>query len=395
MADPPVMDLDPFSDNFLREPEPFHTLIRDAGPVVFLQRYGIWAMARFAEVHTALRDHRTYCSSAGVGLSDFRKEKPWRPPSLLLEADPPAHTRARRVTARALSPRVLDRLRPGFERTAEEMVSALAARGTFDGVADLAEAYPLRVFADAVGLSPEGRENLLVYGDMVFNVFGPRNRLFKESTAAAEPVRAWIAEHCRREALQEGGLGWVIYKAADTGEITEDEAGLLVRSLLSAGVDTTVHTFAWALHALASDPVQWAALRKEPSLARSAFEETLRHASPVQTFFRTTTRGVEAGAATIPGGEKVLLFLGAANRDPREWEDPDTFDIRRHAAGHVGFGSGIHACVGAAIARLEAEILLPVLARYVRTIELAGPPLPHLNNTLKGLASLPVRVEPA
>ena len=103
----------------------------------------------------------------------------------------------------------------------------------------------------------------------------------------------------------------------------------------------------------------------------------------------------DAAPVTIPAGEKVLLFLGAANRDPREWEDPDRFDIRRHAIGHVGFGSGIHACVGAAIARLEAEILFPVLASHVAAIELAGPPQPFLNNTLKGLASLPVRVDAA
>ena len=395
MADPAVLDLDPFADDFLREPEPYHEQMREAGPVIFLERYGIWAMARFAGVHAALRDHRVFCSSAGVGLSDFRKEKPWRPPSLLLEADPPAHTRARRVTARALSPRVLNGLRAGFETAAEEMVAGVAERGTFDGVTDLGEAYPLKVFPDAVGLSPEGRENLLIYGNMVFNVFGPRNRLFEESTAQAEPVRAWIAEHCKRSALTRDGMGSVIYAAADVGEITEDEAGLLIRSLLSAGVDTTVHTFAWALHALASDPAQWDALRKEPSLARAVFEETLRHASPVQTFFRTTTRDVEMGGMTIPAGQKVLLFLGAANRDPREWENPDRFDIRRHAVGHVGFGSGIHACVGAAVARLEAEILLPVLARRLATLKLAGPPRPHLNNTLKGLASLPLRGEAA
>jgi 4-methoxybenzoate monooxygenase (O-demethylating) len=395
MADTPVLDLDPFADDFLREPEPFHEQMRAAGPVIFLPRYGVWGMARFAEVHEALRDHQTFCSAAGVGLSDFRKEKPWRPPSLLLEADPPAHTRARRVTARALSPRVLERLRPSFARTAEEIAAGVVARGTFDGVADIAEAYSLRAFGDAVGLGQEGRENLLVYGDMLFNVFGPRNRLFKESTAAAEPVRAWIAERCKRAALADGGLGAVIYAAADSGEVTEDEAGLLVRSLLSAGIDTTVHTFAWALHALASDQAQWAALRDDPSLSRSAFEETLRHASPVQTFFRTTATEAEVAGTTIPAGEKVLLFLGAANRDPREWEDPGRFDIRRHAIGHVGFGSGIHACVGAAVARLEAEILLPVLARRVAAIELAGPPRPRLNNTVKGLASLPLRVEPA
>jgi 4-methoxybenzoate monooxygenase (O-demethylating) len=395
MADPPALDLDPFADDFLREPEPFHVALRDAGPLVFLTRYRVWAMARFAEVHRALRDHQRFCSSAGVGLSDFRKEKPWRPPSLLLEADPPEHTRARRVTARALSPRVLERLRPGFERAAEEMVADVVARGTFDGVADLAEAYPLRVFPDAVGIGPDGRENLLVYGNMLFNVFGPRNDLFHASAAAAGPVRDWIAGRCERAALSADGIGAVIYAAADAGEITEQEAALLVRSLLSAGVDTTVHTFAWMLHALASDRNQWAALREDPALARQAFEETLRHASPVQTFFRTTTGDVPVNGCTVPAGEKILLFLGAANRDPREWDDPGRFDIRRHAVGHVGFGSGIHACAGAAIARLEAEALLPVLARRVRAIELAGPPTPLLNNTIKGLASLPIHVAAA
>jgi 4-methoxybenzoate monooxygenase (O-demethylating) len=404
MVAPPVLDLDPFGDDFLSDPDPFHEQLREAGPVVRLRRYGVWAMARFAEVHTALRDHETYCSSAGVGLSDFRKEKPWRPPSLLLEADPPEHARARRVTARAVSPRVLERLRPDFEKDAARIVGDVVARGgvdggvdggVIDGVTDLALAYPLRVFPDAVGLDRDGRENLLVYGDMLFNVFGPRNRLFADSTSAAEPVRAWIAEHCRRGSLRPGGLGSEIYAAVDAGEVTEDEGGLLVRSLLSAGVDTTVHALSWALHALATQPDQWAALREDPSLARAAFEETLRHASPVQTFFRTTTREVDVAGTTVPEGEKVLLFLGAANRDPREWQDPHRFDIRRRAVGHVGFGSGIHACVGAAIARLEAEVLLTELARQVRTLELAGPVRLHLNNVLRGLASLPLRVRAA
>jgi cytochrome P450 len=395
MASPPVLDIDPFGEDFLRDPEPFHEQLREAGPAVYLQRYGIWSMARFAEVQAALRDHVTFCSGAGVGLSDFTKEEPWRPPSLLLEADPPEHSRARRVTARALSPRAIEHLRAGFEQRADEMVADVAARGTFDGVADLAQAYPLRVFPDAVGLSPDDRHNLLIYGDMVFNAFGPRNRLFDDSMAAAEPVRAWIANRCTRAALTSDGLGAGIYAAVDRGEITEDEAGLLVRSLLSAGVDTTVHTLAWALHALAANPGQWAALRDDPSLSRAATEETLRHASPVQTFFRTTTRDAEVAGTTIPAGQKVLLFLGAANRDPRAWPDPGRFDISRRAAGHVDFGSGIHACVGAAIARLEGEYLLSALARQVSTLALAGPVRPHLNNTLRGLAELPLEVRAA
>ena len=274
-------------------------------------------------------------------------------------------------------------------------MAGLAARGTFDAVPDLAQAYPLRVFPDAVGLSPDGRENLLTYGTMVFNAFGPRNRLLTESMAAAEPVRAWIADRCKRASLAPGGLGTEIYAAVDHDEITEDEAGLLVRSLLSAGVDTTVHTLAWAVHALATSPDEWQALRDDPSLARPVVEETLRHASPVQTFFRTTTRAADVAGTIIPAGEKVLLFLGAANRDPRAWPDPDRFDIRRRAAGHVGLGSGIHACVGAALARLEGELLLTAMARQLTSLELAGPVRPYLNNTIKGLAGLPVRVRAA
>ena len=208
-------------------------------------------------------------------------------------------------------------------------------------------------------------------------------------------MRAWIAASCKRASLADGGLGSEIYAAADRGEITEDQAGLLVRSLLSAGVDTTVHTLAWALHALAVNQDQWQALRDDPALARPAFEETLRHASPVQTFFRTTTRAVDVAGTTIPPGEKVLLFLGAANRDSRAWAEPDRFDIRRRAAGHVGLGSGIHACVGAAVGRLEGELLLAALARQVASLELAGPARPYLNNTIKGLAGLPVRVTAA
>jgi len=387
---PPELDLDPFSEEFLAAPGAYHQLLRDAGPVVWLSRYRIWAMARFAEVQAALRDHETYCSRAGVGLSDFTREKPWRPPSLLLEADPPEHSRVRRVTSRVLSPRVIERLRPELAKQAEELAADLAARGEFDGAADAAQAYPLRVFPDAVGLRPDGRENLLAYGTMVFNVFGPRNRLFHEATAAAEPVRAWIAEACERGRLAPGGLGAELYAAADRGEITEAEAALLVRSLLSAGVDTTVHTLAWALHELATRPAVWQQLRADPSLARAAVEETLRYASPVQTFFRTTTRDVEVAGVRIGAGEKVLLFLAAANRDPRRWPDPERFDIARRAIGHVGLGYGIHACVGAAFARLEGEVLLQALARQVESLALAGEPRRRLNNTLSGFASLPL-----
>jgi len=390
----PVSSADPFADDFLRDPFAGHGELREAGPVVWLKRYGVWAMARYAEVHEALRDWETFCSSAGVGLSDFRKEKPWRPPSLLLEADPPEHSRARKAVARALTPRTVRSLRPDFAQAADDLVRELLARGSVDGVRDIAEAFPLRVFPLAVGLTDDGGEQLLAYGNMAFNAFGPRNRLQQDSMTQAAGVIAWIAAHCTRDALTEGGLGARIYASADDGTITAEEAALLVRSLLTAGVDTTVIGLGCALDCLARDPAQWRLLRDDPGLAGPAFEESLRYASPVQTFFRTTTREVAVGGVTIAAGEKVLLFLAAANRDPRHWENPDQFDIHRRAVGHVGFGYGIHACVGASLARLEGEVLLEALARQVHTLKPAGQPERRLNNTLSGFASLPLTLRP-
>src|SRR5207302_1995966 len=163
MATPLVLDLDPFTEEFRREPERCYAAVREAGPVL-LARYQVWAVGRHADVAAVLRDHETFCSSAGVGLTNFRKEKPWRTPSLLLEADPPEHSRVRRITARVLSPRAIEALRPAFEGYAEELVARAVAGGEFDAVTELAEAYPLRVFPDAVGIGPDGRENLLHYG---------------------------------------------------------------------------------------------------------------------------------------------------------------------------------------------------------------------------------------
>lgn len=390
----PVSAADPFADDFLRDPFAGHEELREAGPVVWLEHYGIWGMARYAEVHEALRDWETFSSSAGVGLSDFRKEKPWRPPSLLLEADPPAHSRARKAVARALTPRTVRALREDFARDARELVGELLARETVDGVRDIAEAFPLRVFQPAVGLTEDSGRQLLAYGNMAFNAFGPRNRLQRDSMTRAEDVVAWIIGHCTREALTPDGLGARIYASVDDGTVTPDEAGLLVRSLLTAGVDTTVVGLGCALDCLARDPAQWRLLRADPALAGQAFEESLRYASPVQTFFRTTTREVDVGGVTMSAGEKVLLFLAAANRDPRRWDNPDQFDISRRAVGHVGFGVGIHACIGAALARLEGEVLLEALARQVAALELAGQPERRLNNTLSGFATLPLRLHP-
>jgi hypothetical protein len=390
----PVSSVDPFSHDFLHDPYPHHQELREAGPVVWLEQYGIWTMARHEQVRDALTDYETYCSSAGVGLSDFRKEPPWRPPSIILEADPPLHTRTRAVLTRILSPGAIKVLRETFEREAEILVARLVQQREFDGIADLAEAYPLKVFPDATGISDEGRENLLPYGSMVFNSFGPRNDLFNAAMANAGPVRDWIMSKCSRAALKPGGLGMQIFDAVDSGDLNEDEAGMLVRSFLSAGIDTTVYGLGNALYCLARYPEQWQAVRENPALIRGAFEEVLRFEAPVQSFFRTTTRTIDVSGVRLGDGEKVMLLFASANRDPRRWDRPDTFDVKRRATGHMTFGTGIHGCVGQAVARLETEAILGALLRRVATLEMTAEPTRRPNNTLRGFDTLPLRVVP-
>ena len=388
----PESDIDPFSEAFFEDPFPAHEALREAGPVVRLSRYGVLACARYAEVKAILDDWRTFSSARGVGLQDFAREKPARPPSIVLETDPPLHDRTRKVQARVLSPAAVARLREPFAAVAEGMVEELARRGGFDAIPDLAEAYPLTVFPDSMGMPRESRRHLLPWGNMVFNSFGPPNAHLKRAIEDAREATAWVFEQSKRESLSPGGFGAGIHAAADTGELMPEETPQVVRSVLTAGVDTTVSGIGAAVYCLARFPGQFDRLRAEPGLARAAFEEAVRFETPVQTFFRTTTRETEIGGETVGEGEKVLMFLGAANRDPRRWDRPDEYDIGRRAAGHVGFGSGIHACVGMALARLEGECVLAALARRAARIEIAGEPRRRYNNTLRGLASLPVRL---
>jgi cytochrome P450 len=364
--------------------------------VVYLSRYDTYAFARYEQVRSALVDWQDFQSGAGVGLSNFRYEKPWRPPSLLLEADPPRHDAPRRVLTKVLGPRALRRLRERWAADAEALVDAVLARGTeLDAVADLAEAFPLRVFPDAVGIPRAGRENLLPYGDHAFNAFGPVNDLVEKGNPRVAELSAWVNAQCAREVLADDGFGAQIWAAADRGDITPAQAPLVVRSLLTAGVDTTVHGLSAVLHAFATNPDQWQRLRAEPGLARVAFDEAVRWESPVQTFFRTAACDVEVEGSVVPAGRKILMFLAAANRDPRRWDDPDAFDLSRDPSGHVGFGFGIHQCAGQHVARLEAEALLTALAARVGRIEPAGPTRRHHNNTLRAWASIPVRLHRA
>ncbi|TSD55285.1 cytochrome P450 [Aeromicrobium piscarium] len=392
----PSSSLDPFSAEYRADPYGSQAELRSLGPVVRLEKYDVWACPRYDEVMEILRLPEQFRSGAGVGLSDLTREKHWRKPSILLENDPPHHTRVRNALNKVLTARNIRRLRDAFEERAVTVVDGLASKSSFDGVAELARPFPLDVFPDAVGLTADDRENLLAYGRMVFDGMGPRNEIWEEVMEHAEEVTSWITAQCRREALTPGGLGDQVYATVDEGQLDEEEAALVIRSFLSAGVDTTIFALGTALLCFANNPDQWDYVREDPSKRiRPAFEEVLRYESPFQMYFRTSTKRTELAGATIEEGDKLLVMVASANRDPGHWDEPERFDASRSAVGHVAFGHGIHTCVGQMIARLEAETLLGELARRVERIELTGEPVWQPANTLRGLAELPLTISPA
>ena len=263
-----------------------------------------------------------------------------------------------------------------------------------EGVKTLAAAFPLEVFGDAVGVARTERERLLTCGTMVFDALGPDNATRRTSLAHAADVVPWIAARCARDALRDDGLGAAIYAAAEVGDVSAQDASLLVRSLLSAGIDTTVATLANLLCCCAEHPAQWARLRADPSLIPATIDEVLRYASPVHTFCRTSTEAVPFATVSMPADTKILCVMGAANRDPARWDDPERFDITRASQPHVAFGNGIHVCVGQHLARQEIAALLGALVARVKYIELAVAPQWRAGNAVHTLTHLPLHLHP-
>jgi cytochrome P450 len=299
----------------------------------------------------------------------------------------------RTVIADALSPRTLSRMAEAFQADATALVKRLAARSgsVIDAVADITQPFVYKVLPDLLGLPQAGREHMSAFGHMVWATMGPPNELYQEAMQNTGAVIAWADSCCNRENLDPEGLGMQMFLAADRGLINHDEAKLLVGILLSAAADTTVMTMATAIRAFTEFPEEYQLLRSQPQLARAAFEESLRWDSPSRMAGRITMREVEFDGYVIPSGERCGLMFAAANRDPRKWSEPDRFDIRRDNRGHVGWGYGVHSCVGRVLAGLEADALIGALARHIERFEAAGEPEPWMTTIGHGPAKLPVR----
>ncbi|WP_209373992.1 cytochrome P450 [Brevibacterium renqingii] len=395
--DVPVIDEDPYSRENLADPYPFMRRLRQAGPAAWLSMYGVPAFGRDAEVREILEDHRTFISGAGVGSVNIHHNPPLRKPGIL-EVDPPIHTRMRAAMDGVITPKRLRPRRKDFATYAKTVIDEVLSTedGEFDA-ARLAEQFVLRVFGDAVGIPRSGRaENLLVQGAANFATFGPQNEIAQRWIADSAGTYDWVLDNCAREVLDPSGMGAQLWEFADSGDISPEEATLLVRALLSAGLDTTIFAITNTLHTLATHPEQYAKVHADPRLVRFAIDESFRFESPFYAFYRTTSRDTVLSGVEIPAETKVLVFPGSANRDEERWgADADVYRFDRDSSGHLTFGMGIHQCVGQPISRMEMDALLSAFVTRVASLETAGPATRLVHTTLQSYASVPLRARAA
>lgn len=385
----PQFDVDLFSDENLTDPYPLYARFRAAGPVVYLPAIDAYVLSRYADVRAGLGDHETFISGRGIGLSDAgnatRK-------GVIIATDNPLHDQLRAVLSERLSPRAMNALRAEIARKADAFVAGVVAQPSFDGVRDLAQAFPLTVVCQLIGLPEADRLRLLEWADAGFNLWGPPNERNRRSLPVWQSLVEYISTQATRDRLPPGSMGAAIYEAADRGLIAPEQCPQLFVSYLVAGVDTTINALANAIALFATNPEQWELVRGDRSLIPSAFEEVLRVDAPLQLVRRWCVRDTIVDGAAIPAESNVVMIYASANRDERKWAEPDRFDVTRNPVDHLTFGYGLHGCAGQALARLESHAILGALADRVARFEI-GTPVRRLNNVMRGLERLPVTVQ--
>jgi len=382
----PSTDLDLYSEESILAPYQPYRVLRDLGPAVRLERYGVWAMARYQDVYAALHDHETFSSGSGVALNDTINQ---RMRGTTLASDPPYHDHVRGLLNGPLTPKALRRHRDLFQRVADELVDRLLTAGTFDAVTDFAQVLPLSVVPDLLGWPTEGREDFLGWASAAFNTIGPLNERAVAEVPAMKGMWQYIAEMARPGRLRDGSWGADLVAKASAGEIAPELVPSLIGDYLVPSLDTTISALSSMLWLLARHPEQWQAIRADRSLIPNAFNEIVRYESPARGFSRLLTRDQDIDGVRLSAGTRVLMLYASANRDERRWADAGVFDVTRpDASNHVAFGHGIHGCVGQGLARLEGTALLTALAGRVARIE-TGEPVWRVNNHIRAMSALP------
>ena len=388
MREIPDYPLDIFTPDAVRNAREVDDALREFAPAVRLHD-GTVMIARHEHVTKGLLDWKSFSSTS----------RPWHDPTsprpeILLTDDPPRHTQVRKVIADALSPRALERVKGIFGQRARELLDRLEGEDTVDAVGDVTQAYVFQVLPEILGLPEEGREHMHGFSEMVWATMGPPGELFDQAMQHDySAVVEWLETQCERGALDPAGIGEQIYAASDSGQVTREEAKLLLQTVLSAGADTTFITMAGALRAWALFPEEYAKLRSEPKKVRAAFDESLRWDSPSRMAGRITTCDVEIDDMVVPAGTRCGLMFAAANRDPRYWDAPDDYRLERDTRHSLGWGYGVHGCVGRVLAQMEASALLGEIVARVVSIELAGPYEPWMTTVGHGPIRQPIKLK--
>ena len=384
----PTSDLDLYSDEVLAEPYEHYRRLREAGPAVWLERHNAWVIVRYDSVRAVLRDWKTFSSASGVALNDTLNTAMQ---GNTLGSDPPLHDLLRNVVASRMTSQALRPTREMIDQRAELLVEQLVAQQSFDAVKDLAQALPLSIVPDFIGLPQEGREHMLDWAEATFNAMGPMNERCTHAVKKLPELFGYARQIAASGDLQPGSFGAGIIEAQRDGRITEAQCPQLFTAYLVPSLDTTISAVGSAIWLFGRYPDQWDQVRENPSLIPNAFEEVLRLESPLQSFSRLATSDYDVEGISIPAGSRVVVLFASANRDERKWEHADTFDVMRNTSGHLGFGYGIHLCAGASLARLEGQAVLGALARRVERFEL-GESTRKLNNVIRALSTLAVTV---
>ena len=385
----PELDVDLWSDAVLTDPYPTYARLRAEGPVLHDRRRDAYVLPRYDEVRAALQDWETFSSAHGIALNDRANALGGRG---VLTSDPPLHDQLRKVLSAQLVPREVARFTGLLDEVARELVARALASSSFDVVGDVARVYSLRVVADLCGLPEQGRDRLLAGAAAAFDTLGPDNERCLAGWDGFADLMDVATKIAVPDHLAPGGWGDGIYAAADRGEIDRRACPGLMLAYLWAGMDTTANGIGSAIALFADHPDQWDLLRSDRSLLASAAAEVLRIEPPGHRFTRYSLRPADIAGHRIPAGSRVVVLVGSANRDERRFPEPDRFDVTRNPTDHLGFGRGIHRCVGAGLAQEEMRAVLSAFAdRVVRFHVVEREQRP--NNTLHGPERLVVRAE--
>ncbi len=391
------MDLNPFSYEFHEDPYPTYRWLRDHAPLYRNDALDFWALSRFHDVFGALVDWQTYSSAEGVILERLDPKMLEMTPMMIF-LDPPRHDRLRKLVSRVFTPRRVASLEPFVREIAGRLLDPLVAAGGGDFVRDFSTPLPMDVIFTLLGVPDADRRQLREWMDQALErdpdtpVLPPR-----ALEASMNQMRYWFGLLGELRQTPNDGLLCALFEAeieADDGGTTRLTDGEIIGfcSLLgAAGNETTTKLLANAAVLFARHPAEYAKVLADPGRIPGAVEEVLRHSPPAQYAARTVTRDVEWYGQTVPAGARILLLVGAASRDERVFPAPDRFDVERPVDPVIGFGQGVHYCLGASLARLEARVALEEFTRrFPRyTVDAAGCRRVHMSN-VHGFASVPV-----